>query len=123
MHKENKQKTVIVLFSLEDCVLASQQPFQRRKKATINMINSLTIKQTDCSMTYDFMMESLDKCIALVKNLTSNELFEIIINLNDKGLNNLHLHLLKEWNHSKINVWDYRHIQTTIKHLRAKNVA
>ena len=106
----------IVLMSIEDHRLAVDKfPFERRKNVTISTINNLVIRMTDCSRIFDHMMECLDKAIILIKNLSSKEMYEVVINLDKKGIENLQKHLFREWDHSNVNIWDYRKIQKTIK--------
>jgi len=80
-------------------------------------INSLDLKQTDCAMTYDHMMKQYDEAVSIIKEISSLEMFQILINLDEKGIKNMNKHLFHNWNHSDVNVWDYRNAKKTLQHL------
>jgi hypothetical protein len=115
-----EKKATIFLLTKDDCKFAATTPFKGRKEATISMINSLEIRTTDCRMTFDFMMKELEKCKILIRNLSSLEMFEILINMNRRGIENMRLHLFREWNHSDVNIWDYRKTKETLDFIHEK---
>jgi len=108
---ENK----IAVISLEDHKEVVKFPFHRRKNITIRAVNRLNIRMTDCSWTYDNMMEDLDKIIILIQTLSQQEMFEVLINLDKKGVANMRQHLFHKWYHSDVPIWDYRKIEWTLK--------
>jgi len=109
------KKTYIVVGTIKDHKLAVKYPFERRKNITIRAVNGLNIRMTDCSWTYDNMMEDLDKAIILIQTLSYQEMFEVLINLDKKGINNMRQHLFRKWHHSDVGIWDYRKIERISK--------
>lgn len=86
----------------------------------VRAINSLQIRQTDCKYTYDYMIKHLDYVINLIMNLTSLDMFEIIIRLDKSGLENTQRYLIKNWNTSNVKIYDKRQIEQTLKYLLTK---
>lgn len=100
--------------TIEDYKESLNFNFKNRKQFTISTVNNLDIKMTDCSMMYDYMMSELNKAIILIEQLSSNELYEVITNLNKKGLHNMNTYLFKEWK-QRSDIWGYRSIVKTLK--------
>ena len=112
-----RYKNKIVVSSVEDHKqVVSKVPFYRRKDLTIRSVNGLTLRMTDCKSTYDHMMECLDKTIILIQSLSHQEMFEVLINLDKKGIENMYQHLFRKWHHSDVGIWDYRSIERTLKY-------
>lgn len=98
--------------------MIKEYPSHVRFKCTVSMVNGLQIRSTDCSSTYDFMMKSLDHAISLTQKLTSLEMFELIeliLCLDESGIKNMNKHIFREWDISKVNIWDYRQVKKTLE--------
>ena len=99
----------------------NKYPFHVREKCIVSAVNGLSIRMTDCKWTFDFMMKSLDHAISLMRNLSSHEMFEVLLKLDKSGIDNMNRHLFREWNTSKVGIWDYRNVKNTLKHITEKN--
>lgn len=96
-------------------------PHHVRFICAANVVNSLQIRTTDCSSTYDFMMKSLDIAISLTQKLTSLEMFELILGLDESGIENMNKYIFRKWDRSKINIWDYRQVVKTLDYITKNN--
>ena len=95
-------------------------PFYVRQHIVVSMINNLSFRQTDCGHTFDYIMDSLSKCVKQIRNISDKEMFELLIRLNKNGVKNMRDHLFREWKHPNVNIWDYRNIVKTKKFLENK---
>ena len=93
-----------------------------RFKCAVDAVNGLNIRSTDCSSTYDFMMKSLDHAISLTYKLTSLEMFELILNLDEYGIEHMNKYIFREWDKQKINIWDYRQFEKTLAYITKNKI-
>jgi len=90
-----------------------------------NTLNSLCIRPTDCSFTFDYQqkqLNNLERCLH-VNVKTTYELYQILLLLNLDGLQNVEryfLHALLSKFKSTESIWDIRKIDSTIKMLKEK---
>lgn len=96
-------------------------PHHVRFICTVSAVNCLCIRSTDCSSTYDHMMKSLDIAILLTQKLTSLEMFELILGLDESGIENMNKYIFRKWDRSKINIWDYRQVEKTLAYITKNN--
>ena len=101
--------------------MIKEYPPHVRFKCTVSAVNSLQIRPTDCSRTFNFMMKNLGHAISLTAYLTSLEMFDLILSLDESGIENMNKHIFREWDISKINIWDYRQVKKTLEYI-TKNI-
>lgn len=80
-------------------------------------INSLYIKQTDCWRTYKHMMSKINRCREFIQDFTSLEIFEVIIRLSKKGLQDFKAYIYPYWPKRDTNIWVIRSLEKQIKYL------
>lgn len=87
-----------------------------------SMLNSLSIRPTDCSFTFDYQERQLDNLELCLYTLnTTNELFEILLLLDLNGLQNLEryfLHKLLSKFKTTESVWEIRKINSAVTFLK-----
>jgi len=95
-------------------------PYHVRESLIVSAVNGLGIRMTDCKWTFDSMMKHLDHAASLIRNLSSLEMFEVLLKLDEHGIDNMNKHLFREWNSSRVGIWDYRQVKNTLEHITAK---
>lgn len=110
----------IVISSLEDYKNLRNINFEYKKNVIVNIINAVDIRMTDCQFSYDYMMETYQKALYSIDNLSLNEMFEVMICLSNKGIKNFYLHLFGKYVAVYDNVWEYRKLKKSLKYLYEK---
>lgn len=84
-------------------------------------INGLSIRQTDCYRTYEFMLKNMNNCRENIKDFSSLEIFEVMIRLTPKGLKNFKRYIYPYWHGKSTNIWEVRKLEKQMKYLIKKH--
>lgn len=90
----------------------------REKVASIkNKLNSFEFRVTDDSRTLDYMMKVDEKIESDIIELNKTEIFEVIIGLNENGMQNFLSKYYPIWKrvHKDVSIWDIRNLDLSIK--------
>ena len=48
-------------------------------------------------------------------------MFELILNLDESGIEHMNKYIFREWDRSKINIWDYTQVEKTLAYITKNN--
>lgn len=90
-------------------------------------LNSMKIRTTDCSRTFDYQIKQIDELEKILHEYVDSGLmlFNLLLKLDLNGIKNLEQYYLRDLINLKLkkttNIWDIRKLYKTIEHIKERH--